>query len=322
MIFPFLKGFIGFQKAPITWVIVILNLMIFVTFTDSLQKDIVLQKISKKNNLFQTGLYYKQYLISKKQDKQIQDPNLQKWLLSDQPGALQILGGLAMRDGVFLNAVEKWDFRGDAIQIGIWKQGIAEFNDFMRERNLNIFGLSAQQMNWPNWLTYQFMHGGWLHLLSNMIILVLFGALLEVMFGSLIVLSVYILGGFAGAWFFLNMSGLSAAPMVGASGAVSALIAFYAISEIRKRVKFVYFISPFQGYYGYIYLPTFLILPICFLTDLSGYLVTPLELGGVAYTAHIGGACFGIVAAIFCKLLKVPQSSFLDLRSEELKILS
>jgi membrane associated rhomboid family serine protease len=84
--------------------------------------------------------------------------------------------------------------------------------------------------------------------------------------------------------------------MIGASGALSGVMAFYAAFEKRKRISFFYFVSPIPGYYGWIYLPTLIIFPLSFLSDLVGYLSTPAEIGsGIAYTAHIGGALFGAV---------------------------
>jgi membrane associated rhomboid family serine protease len=71
-------------------------------------------------------------------------------------------------------------------------------------------------------------------------------------------------------------------------------MAFYATFEKKRRVKFAYFLSPFPGYYGWIFLPTLLILPMYFLSDIASYLGTNPQIGsGIAYAAHIGGALFG-----------------------------
>jgi membrane associated rhomboid family serine protease len=92
--------------------------------------------------------------------------------------------------------------------------------------------------------------------------------------------------------------------MVGASASLSAVMAFYALFERRKRVKFFYFLSPSPGYWGDIYLPTLVVLPFYFVEDLAQYFSTAEEIGaGVAYSAHLGGALFGIVLAVGLKYL-------------------
>ncbi len=92
--------------------------------------------------------------------------------------------------------------------------------------------------------------------------------------------------------------------MVGASGSLSAIMSFYVIAENRRRVPFYYFVSPISGFYGWIYLPTWLIFPLCFLPDLVGYLSTPLLFGaGVAYTAHLGGFMVGLFMGLIYQFI-------------------
>jgi membrane associated rhomboid family serine protease len=93
--------------------------------------------------------------------------------------------------------------------------------------------------------------------------------------------------------------------MIGASGSLSAVMAFYAAYEHRRRVSFFYFVSPIKGYWGWIYLPTLIIFPLCFLPDIVGYLSNPEELGdGIAYAAHMGGALFGLLFGFFCRYVR------------------
>lgn len=124
----------------------------------------------------------------------------------------------------------------------------------------------------------------------------IFGAALEISLGGFALAAIYLVGGAVGAWAFLALGHGTLAPMIGASGSLSAVMAFFAAYEKKKRVSFFYFLSPLPGYYGWIYLPTILIFPLCFLSDLAGYLSTSQEVGtGVAYAAHIGGAAFGVI---------------------------
>jgi membrane associated rhomboid family serine protease len=120
--------------------------------------------------------------------------------------------------------------------------------------------------------------------------------------GGLGLLALYVLGGVAGGAAFLSYNGPGVIPMVGASASISALLAFYFIVETRRRVRFVYFISPFPGHNGFIYLPTLLIFPLFLLVDFTNLLSSPDGLGGgVAYSAHAGGTLFGILSGIFAR---------------------
>jgi membrane associated rhomboid family serine protease len=124
-----------------------------------------------------------------------------------------------------------------------------------------------------------------------------------VMLGSVGILVLYLVGGIAAGIGFLLLGNPSLAPMVGASGSVSALIAFYALAEPKKRVSFFYFFSPFEGYYGWLYLPTLLILPLSFAGDLASYIASSVIPTGAASTAHIGGAMFGCTAGLAWRLI-------------------
>jgi membrane associated rhomboid family serine protease len=185
-------------------------------------------------------------------------------------------------------------FFGDEIAIADWKEKLHEYHEQLQMRTSSIFGLKTQAGSPLTWVTYQFMHASWMHLFGNMAMLLIFGAALESAVGGMGLIFIYLLSGFAGAWAFLLLGQNTLAPMIGASGALSGVMAFYAAYEKKRRVSFFYFVSPMPGYYGWIYLPTLAIFPLCFLSDFAGYLSTPTEIGtGVAYTAHIGGAVFG-----------------------------
>lgn len=294
MIFPFLRGFPSFDKAPFTWMFLILNVLIYFICSDVRVNESAMRKVSKEAYVVFTGELYRQY------QTQVRKPsNLNAWYNLKTEQSSYVLGGMALRDFEFLQQADRFQFVGDPVAVVEWKKDIHDFIDYMQERPITIFGLSSFQSSWRNWITYQFMHGSFVHLFSNMIILLLFGFVIEAAFGGLILSGLYLLSGLMGALFFVKFSGFSGAPMIGASGAISGLIAFYAVFELRKRVQFVYFLSPIKGYYGYTYLPTWVILPICFATDIGAFLTTPIELGGVAYGAHIGGAILGASLGFF-----------------------
>lgn len=298
MIIPWLKGFIDPRKSLMTWALIIFNFIVFISLTQS--ENIKLSRdILKTQDLILTGRLFYQF-----QNRQPEKPLLSSndWML---------LGAQAIRDKAFMEKGTNYSYYGDQIEIGRWKERITEYKKLNSERSSQIYGLQNRESSWRTFFTYQFMHASWVHLIGNMLMLFIFGTALELSIGGLAVFFIYILGGLFAAESFLLMSKASLAPMIGASGSLSAVMAFYAAFERKKRVSFFYMISPFKNYYGWIYLPTFLIIPICFLPDLVGYFSAPAELGtGVAYTAHIGGALFGAGLGFIAKYFWRQAPSF------------
>ena len=280
MIVPWLKGFRLFSDAPLTWTLIGLNVFFFF-LTNGIQPPLV--------NLGQQDLKLagRSYAMMKQQ-KTPADPSL-----------LLLLGGQALRDHRFFETYRDFPPTQDQVALVAWQNKVSEFEASLRKRPVDTFGLHGQEKHPLSWITYQFMHSGVWHLLGNMVMLMIFGIALEAISGSALVTLVYLMGGFAGAWLFTIVSPQSSAPMVGASASLSALMAFYALFERRRRVRFFYFISPAPGYWGEIYLPTLLVLPLYFVEDLAQFFATSEEIGtGIAYSAHLGGAIFGITLAL------------------------
>lgn len=281
MIVPWLKGFLNWEKAPVTWMFLALNLFVFLATWEG--KRPATMDFSDPEKLVMTGKLYLQF----------QDPNL-KTLPQYSRNQWMLQGGMGLKDPKFIDHAASFPFFGDSLAIQSWREMIRQYRDQVENKWSYIFGLKTQGGSPLNWVTYQFMHASWMHLIGNMLMFMIFASALETTIGGLGMGLVSLLSGFAGAWFFTLMSSASLAPMIGASGALSGVMAFYAAFEKRKRISFFYFVSPLPGYYGWIYLPTLIIFPLCFLSDLVGYLSTPAEIGaGVAYTAHMGGMLFG-----------------------------
>ena len=152
--------------------------------------------------------------------------------------------------------------------------------------------------DWPlTALTSMFMHGGWAHLLGNMLFLWIFGNNVEDALGRGRYLLFYLAGGFAATALqtFVTLgwgSGQDATiPNVGASGAVSAVLGAYLLLLPRAKVLTVIFFVLRE-------VPAVLFLGLWFLFQLlegSASLERPQEGGGVAFFAHIGGFVFGFL---------------------------
>ena len=138
-----------------------------------------------------------------------------------------------------------------------------------------------------------FLHGGWGHLLGNMLFLWVFGNNVEDSMGSFRFTIFYVLCGLAAAAAQIAINPASPVPMVGASGAISGVLGGYLILYPRVRVRVLVFIF-------IISLPAYLVLlwwiawqVIAGLPQLSS--VRPDVSAGVAFWAHIGGFGAGVV---------------------------
>jgi membrane associated rhomboid family serine protease len=304
MIVPWLKGFLSWRKAPITWAIILMNIFIFAATVEPESNSSAAQ-FATVEMMTLTGHLYDQYKNPATDDAVVRDVN--EWI---------VLGSEGLKDPVFVKKAPTLKFHGDDLAIAAWKNKISQYDEVMTERNSRIFGLRTQNSTALSWVTYQFMHANAFHLFGNMMMMLIFGAALEQLAGGLGLILIYLVGGVFAAWSFLALSPSTVAPMIGASGSLSAVMAFYAAYEHRRRVSFFYFVSPMNGYWGWIYLPTLIIFPLCFLPDIVGYLSNPVEFGdGIAYAAHMGGALFGFLLGFGCRFLRHSRSGVTSIHS-------
>ncbi len=149
----------------------------------------------------------------------------------------------------------------------------------------------------PNYWTVissMFTHGGWFHLIGNMLFLWVFGNNIEDAMGHVRFVVFYLLCGTAAAATQVFMSPNSVVPMVGASGAISGVLGAYLLLYPRVRVHTLVFL----GFYATtIALPAYVMLGYWALLQLLGGVssLATLEKGGVAFFAHIGGFVAGLV---------------------------
>ena len=145
-----------------------------------------------------------------------------------------------------------------------------------------------------------FMHGGWMHLIGNMVFLWVFADNIEATVGNLTFLIFYVLGGIAAvaAHTYFDMD--SMIPMVGASGAISAVMGAYLIMFPTSKIKMLFFIMVFH-------VPAFLFLFFWigqqWVAGMASFDAMGVEMDNVAYWAHIGGFAFGLVAGLIFRLM-------------------
>jgi membrane associated rhomboid family serine protease len=150
---------------------------------------------------------------------------------------------------------------------------------------------------WPL-VTDAFLHGGWLHIIFNMWFLWIFGPAMEARFGRLFFLVLYFAGALVANGLHIITHPDSTEPVLGASGAVAAVIAAYAVVYPRERV--ITIVPVF-------FIPLFIPVPAILFAALwigmqvlqgTTELMRPVMGAGVAWWAHIGGFFFGTLFAL------------------------
>ena len=157
-------------------------------------------------------------------------------------------------------------------------------------RNPNVFATP---------LTSMFLHGGWMHLIGNMLYLWIFGNNIEDACGHIRFIFFYLLAGLAAAGAQIAINPHSTVPMVGASGAISGVLGAYLLLYPRARVLVM---LPIFIFIRFFYVPAFLLLLVWFgMQLLSGWATVGNDGGGVAFWAHIGGFAAGMMLIPFFK---------------------
>jgi len=156
--------------------------------------------------------------------------------------------------------------------------------------------------DWFTLLTSQFMHGGVMHLLGNMLFLWIFADNIEATIGSPTFLLFYLLGGIAASIGHIAVDPLSPIPMLGASGAISAVLGAYVVLFPKSRIKAFFLFIPVR-------IPALFFLGFWFITQLSKGMqtLTGIETG-VAWWAHIGGFAFGIAGGFWMRQRFMPAT--------------
>lgn len=151
-------------------------------------------------------------------------------------------------------------------------------------------------------ITSLFLHANLLHVGGNMLFLWIFGNNVEDKLGELKFLVVYFAAGIAGSLLQVAITPTSTVPMLGASGAISGLLAAYVVYFPRARV--LTFIIPFF----FVTLSAFVFIGYWIaLQALDAYLSFGVSGGGVAFFAHVGGFITGLVLAILLRPREHPE---------------
>jgi membrane associated rhomboid family serine protease len=159
-----------------------------------------------------------------------------------------------------------------------------------------VFGALPHKVPFVSVLTAMFIHAGWLHLLGNMLFLYVFGNNVEDRLGRLHFLLFYLLGGYLATYAFAALNPSAITPLVGASGAIAAVLGAYLFLYPRAKVTSlvpVLFFLPLR-------FPAWAVLGSWFVLQLPAIqrVIGAQPDTTVAYLAHVAGFIAGFVYAL------------------------
>ena len=147
-------------------------------------------------------------------------------------------------------------------------------------------------------VTSMFLHGGWIHLIGNMIYLLVFGKGVERALGGLRFLLFYLLCGIVAALTQALTDPAATLPMVGASGAIAGVLGAYLVLYPFGQVFVFFWIIIF---FRVVAVPAILLLGFWFLMQLLSAEGAGASVGGVAVWAHVGGFIAGMILVLFMR---------------------
>ncbi|HHL31166.1 MAG TPA: rhomboid family intramembrane serine protease, partial [Oceanospirillales bacterium] len=295
IIIPTEKRFDWKHTPLVLFILVLINVMVFFAYqfgdtekqfdaiTDYQQHEFLVKEWPLYVDYLKQNQAYQRLEESKKLYENIQTEDddapqseiqLIYTIISD-PGFYQYLEQNAY-NVFYLSYIEKWALPR------------SEINDTIQSVSSVAFGLIPNQLGLVTLLTHQFLHGGVMHLLGNMFFLIICGFAVEAAIGHLRFLLFYLASGVAGGLLFAVMDLSSVQPLVGASGAISGVMAMYLGVFRFKKIEFFYWLFVFVGYFR---APALLILPFYIGKELFSYFSDSGT--NVAFMAHAGGFIAG-----------------------------
>jgi membrane associated rhomboid family serine protease len=179
--------------------------------------------------------------------------------------------------------------------------------DQVREQSrLSRFAFFPSRPTLVSYLTANFLHGGWMHLIFNMWFLWLAGAVLEDVWGRPLYAAVYLVSGMGA----LVVHGLvypnSIVPVIGASGAIAALMGAFLVRFPKTKIQLGFFYWVLRPRLLRFSWPAYAVLPLWFIEQFLSSAIAG-ETGGVAYWAHIGGFILGVLIALLLRHTGIEQ---------------
>lgn len=169
-----------------------------------------------------------------------------------------------------------------------WKSARTQFEKTLNNTISDRYKFVPSEHKPITFITHQYLHGGYDHLIGNMLFLFLIGFALETALGSLLYFVCYCVAGLGAVILFWQIYPTSDVGLVGASGAISGLMGMYAGVFGLRKIRFFYSLL---FYFDYIKAPALIMLPLWVLNEM--YQLHSNTGSHVAYVAHIGGLLTG-----------------------------
>ena len=199
------------------------------------------------------------------------------------------------RDNKFLTKLRKDEIiTPDDPQYSEWRALRDDYDNQRSKITTLNYGFVPAEHKPITFLTHMFMHGGFGHLLGNMVFLWLVGVMLEMGGGRKFYSLSYLLAGLGAVVAFWLIYPQSPIPLVGASGAIAGLMGAFTVLYCRRKVKIFFSLGFF---FSYLEIRAIFLLPIW--VGLEFYQLFFGEMSNVAYVAHIGGLVSGAILGFF-----------------------
>lgn len=182
---------------------------------------------------------------------------------------------------------------------------VSRLREAVERHPFKRWGLTPAHPTAVTFLTSMFIHGGWMHLLSNLLILWLAGPFVEDAFGRPLFVALYLISGVVAAGSHILAFPDSLMPLGGASGAIAGVMGAFLIRYAFVKIRFFYWFGLiFRGTFD---APAWIMLPLWLLQNLFFASLDTEGRGGVAYWAHVGGFAFGMAVAFVIKSMRVEE---------------
>ncbi len=191
------------------------------------------------------------------------------------------------------------------VAIFLWEESLG---DGVRQRNRAAGALTPANARFthpgesqfsfgvPAWLTIvtsMFLHAGWMHIIGNMLYLWIFGNNIEDAMGHGKFTLFYFVCGIAAGLTMILVDPNAHTPVVGASGAISGVLAAYMLLYPRARVRVLLFVYP-------VWIRAVWVVGVWFVLQLLNAAATPASEPGTAWWAHVGGFAAGLLLSPRC----------------------
>jgi len=278
---------LDWRNAPIILcLLVLLNVMVFFFYQSGDTKKIIeaMTTYAAKDYLVHEWPVFEKYLEEKQETALLKDYRQQ--YQDDEHD--EIIADLLMRDEFYIYLQKNYRTYFTPDYYAEWAPERTRLHAQLQSVSYIANGLRASDLRVSTFLSHQFLHGDIMHLLGNMFFLIICGFAVEAAIGHWRFLLFYLSSGVAAGFAQVASDWNSTTPLVGASGAISGVMAMYLAVFRLKKIEFFYWFFFFVGYFR---APALLILPFYIGKEVYSY-HSDTE-SNVAFMAHAGGFVAG-----------------------------